>query len=103
MVSQEDARNFAGAEVSVLTIELVETGLIDEGLIEVWNGLVAAGVVTPETRCIPGGYATYLQFGYAEPGSTASRWTPSGTTGATTTTTPAPGSPAGSFRWVIDS
>jgi SAM-dependent methyltransferase len=66
MVSQEDARNFAGAEVSVLTIELVETGLIDEGLIEVWNGLVAAGVVTPRTRCIPDGYATYLQFGYAD-------------------------------------
>ena len=68
MVTQEDARNFAGAEVSVLTIELVETGLIDEGLIEVWNGLVAAGVVTPETRCIPAGYTTYLQFGYADTG-----------------------------------
>jgi hypothetical protein len=34
----------------------------------VWNGLVAAGVVTTDTRCIPGGYATYLQFGYADPG-----------------------------------
>ena len=67
IVSQDDARNFAGAEVSVLTIELVETGLIDEGLVEVWNGLVAAGVVTAETRCIPAGYATYLQFGYADP------------------------------------
>jgi SAM-dependent methyltransferase len=66
IVSQEDAGNFAGAEVSVLTIELVETGLIDEGLIEVWNGLVSAGVVTPETRSIPAGYATYLQFGYAD-------------------------------------
>ena len=68
MVSQGDARNFAGAEVSVLTIELVETGLIEEGLVEVWNGLVAAGVVTAETRCVPAGYATYLQFGYADPG-----------------------------------
>jgi SAM-dependent methyltransferase len=67
MVSQDDARNFAGAEVSVLTIELVETGLIDEGLIEVWNGLVAARVVTSATRCIPAGYVTYLQFGYADP------------------------------------
>jgi hypothetical protein len=68
MVSQGDARSFAGVKVSVLTIELVETGLIDEGLIEVWNGLVAAGVVTSSTRCIPGGYSTYLQFGYADPG-----------------------------------
>jgi SAM-dependent methyltransferase len=67
IVSQDDARNFAGAEVSVLTIELVETGLIDEGLVEVWNGLVAAGVVTEETRCVPAGYVTYLQFGYADP------------------------------------
>jgi SAM-dependent methyltransferase len=67
MVSEDDARNFAGAEVSVLTIELVETGLIDEGLVEVWNGLVAAGVVTADTRCVPAGYATYLQFGYADP------------------------------------
>jgi SAM-dependent methyltransferase len=67
MVSQDDARNFADAEVSVLTIELVETGLIDEGLIEVWNALAAAGVVTAETRCIPAGYVTYLQFGYADP------------------------------------
>ena len=67
MVSEGDAHSFAGVEVSVLTIELVETGLIDEGLIEVWNGLVAAGVVTPETRCIPAGYVTYLEFGYADP------------------------------------
>jgi predicted RNA methylase len=66
-VSEDDARNFAGAEVDVLTIELVETGLIDEGLVEVWNGLVAAGAVTTETRCIPAGYVTYLQFGYADP------------------------------------
>lgn len=67
MVSQDDARNFAGAEVSVLTIELVETGLIDEGLVEVWNALVAARVVSPQTRCIPAGYMTYLQFGYVDP------------------------------------
>jgi hypothetical protein len=67
MVSQDDARNFAGVEVSVLTIEMVETGLIDEGLVEVWNALVAARVVTSKTRCIPAGYATYLQFGYADP------------------------------------
>ena len=53
--------------MSALTIELVETGLIDEGLIEVFNGLVEAGVVTPATRCLPSAYATYLQFGYADP------------------------------------
>ena len=67
LVSQDDARNFTDAPVSVLTIELVETGLIDEGLVEVWNGLVASGVVTADTRCIPAGYATSLQFGYADP------------------------------------
>jgi predicted RNA methylase len=67
MVSQDDACNFAGVEVSVLTIELVETGLIDEGLVEVWNSLVNNGVVTADTRCVPAGYATYLQFGYADP------------------------------------
>ncbi len=66
-VSQDDARNFTGAKVDVLTIELVETGLIDEGLVEVWNGLVASRVVTAKTRCIPAGYVTYLQFGYADP------------------------------------
>ncbi len=67
MVSEDDARNFGGAEVSVLTIEMVETGLIDEGLVEVWNALVEARVVTTETRCVPAGYTTYLQFGYADP------------------------------------
>ena len=52
-VSQQDARDFVDGEVSALTIELVETGLIDESLVEVFNGLVEAGVVTPATRCLP--------------------------------------------------
>jgi SAM-dependent methyltransferase len=67
LVSQQDARDFVDREVTALTIELVETGLIDEMLIEVFNGLVEAGVVTPATRCLPASYATYLQFGYADP------------------------------------
>ena len=67
MVSEADARDFVDDEVAALTIELVETGLIDESLVEVFNGLVEAGVVTPATRCLPSAYATYLQFGYADP------------------------------------
>jgi SAM-dependent methyltransferase len=67
LVSQQDARDFVDQEVSALTIELVETGLIDESLIEVFNALVATGVVTPATRCLPSSYATYLQFGYVDP------------------------------------
>jgi len=67
LVSQQDARDFVDREVTALTIELVETGLIDEMLVEVFNGLVEAGVVTPATRCLPSSYATYLQFGYADP------------------------------------
>ena len=67
VVSEADARDFVEDAVSALTIELVETGLIDESLIEVFNGLVEAGVVTPATRCLPSAYATYLQFGYADP------------------------------------
>jgi SAM-dependent methyltransferase len=66
-VSQQDARDFVDREVTALTIELVETGLIDEMLVEVFNGLVEAGVVTAATRCLPSAYATYLQFGYADP------------------------------------
>ena len=66
-VSEQDARDFIDGEVSMLAIELVETGLIDESLVEVFNGLVEAGVVTPATRCLPSEYATYLQFGYADP------------------------------------
>lgn len=66
-VSEQDARDFVDVEVSALTIELVETGLIDETLVEVFNGLVAAGVVGGGTRCLPGAYSTYLQFGYADP------------------------------------
>lgn len=67
VVSEADARDFVEDEVAALTIELVETGLIDESLVEVFNGLVEAGVVTPATRCLPSAYATYLQFGYADP------------------------------------
>ena len=67
LVSEQDARDFVHDEVSALTIELVETGLIDETLVEVFNGLVEAGVVTPATRCLPAAYATYVQFGYADP------------------------------------
>lgn len=66
-VVEQDARDFVDVEVSALTIELVETGLIDETLVEVFNGLVAAGVVGSGTRCLPGAYTTYLQFGYADP------------------------------------
>jgi SAM-dependent methyltransferase len=66
-VSEQDARDFVHDGVSALTIELVETGLIDETLVEVFNGLVEAGVVTPATRCLPAAYATYVEFGYADP------------------------------------
>lgn len=66
-VSQDDARDFVDTEVAVLTVELVETGLVDEMLVEVFNGLVEAGVVTRATRCLPSAYATYLQLGYADP------------------------------------
>ena len=66
-VLEQDAREFVDVEVSALTIELVETGLIDEMLVEVYNGLVAAGVVGSGTRCLPSAYATFLQFGYADP------------------------------------
>ena len=66
-VLEQDARDVVDVEVSALTIELVETGLIDEMLVEVFNGLVAAGVVGPRTRCLPSAYATFLQFGYADP------------------------------------
>ncbi len=66
-VLEQDARDFVDVEVSALTIELVETGLIDETLVEVFNGLVAAGVVGGGTRCLPGAYTTSLQFGYADP------------------------------------
>src|SRR5215207_6868681 len=52
VVSEADARDFVDDEVAALTIELVETGLIDESLVEVFNGLVEAGVVTPSTRCL---------------------------------------------------
>ena len=45
----------------------METGLIDEAWWRCSTGLVEAGVVTPATRCVPSAYATYLQFGYADP------------------------------------
>ena len=97
-VSQQDARDFVDGEVSALAIELVETGLIDESLVEVFNGLVEAGVVTPATRCLPSEYATYLQFGYADPDLYGFTFDCCGTTGATTTTTRTPGRRAGSRR-----
>jgi hypothetical protein len=33
----------------------------------VWNGLVSTGAVTPATRCIPAGYATYAELGHVDP------------------------------------
>lgn len=66
-VLEQDARDVVDVEVSALTIELVETGLIDEMLVEVFNGLVAAGVVSERTRCLPAAYATFVQLGHADP------------------------------------
>ncbi len=68
-VEQGDVSDFSimtsGGPVNVLLIEMVETALIDEALVAVWNSLVAAGVVTPQTRCLPGGYRSYGQLGSA--------------------------------------
>jgi SAM-dependent methyltransferase len=66
-VQQADAEHFASAEVSVLLMEMVETGLIEESLVSVWNGLVSTGAVTSATRCVPAGYATYAELGKVDP------------------------------------
>jgi SAM-dependent methyltransferase len=66
VVQQADASEFASAEVSVLLIEMVETGLIEESLVSVWNGLVSTGAVTSATRCVPAGYATYAELGHVD-------------------------------------
>ncbi len=60
-VVEDDVRNFA-TPVSVLIIEMVETGLIEESMIEVYNQLISTGAVTPKTRAIPDGYATSVQL-----------------------------------------
>jgi SAM-dependent methyltransferase len=67
VVQQAEAQDFASAEVSVLLIEMVETGLIEESLVSVWNGLVSTGAVTSATRCVPAGYATYAELGTVDP------------------------------------
>jgi hypothetical protein len=67
IVQRADAQGFASAEVSVLLIEMLETGLIEESLVSVWNGLVATGAVTSATRCVPAGYATYAELGSVDP------------------------------------
>lgn len=66
-VIESDAGDVALGAVGVLIIELIETGLIDEPLIEVYNRLVGRRVVTAATRCIPAAYATYAELGAANP------------------------------------
>lgn len=66
-VIEGDAGDVDPGEVAVLIIELIETGLIDEPLVEVYNRLVEAGVVTPMTRCIPAAYTTYAELGHVSP------------------------------------
>jgi SAM-dependent methyltransferase len=49
------------AAVDVALVEMIETGLVDESLVEVYNTLVARGVVGPGTRCLPSAYRTQVQ------------------------------------------
>lgn len=58
-VVEGDVREFS-TPVTVLIIELVETGLIDESMVEVYNQLLASGVVILDTRTIPESYTTFV-------------------------------------------
>lgn len=59
-VVQSDVREF-DQPVDVALIELVETGLIDESLVETWNALLERGVIRPETKTFPCAYTTFVE------------------------------------------
>lgn len=64
-VIEGDVRNIS-VPVTVLIIEMVETGLIEEAMVEVYNDLLAAGVVNSQTRTIPESYTTYVAPSHTE-------------------------------------
>lgn len=60
-VVEADAHAFAVPAVDVAVMELVETALVDEALVSVYNALLALGTVDASTRCLPAGYTTAAQ------------------------------------------
>ncbi|WP_375425635.1 50S ribosomal protein L11 methyltransferase [uncultured Friedmanniella sp.] len=60
-VVEGDARLVALPTVDVALVEMVETGLVEEHLVEVYNALVDRAVVDPRTRCLPAAYRTFVQ------------------------------------------
>lgn len=55
-----DVREF-DQPVDVAVIELIETALIDESVVEVNNALLSRGVLTDATRVFPSTYTTYAE------------------------------------------
>ncbi|MFC7625545.1 50S ribosomal protein L11 methyltransferase [Microlunatus sp. GCM10028923] len=53
-----DVRTF-DRPVDVALIELIETALLDESVVEVYNELLRRGVLGPQTRIFPAAYTTY--------------------------------------------
>lgn len=60
-VVEDDVHTFTAPTVDVAVMELVETGLVDEALVPVYNALLGLGTVGPATRCLPAGYTTFAQ------------------------------------------
>lgn len=61
MVLEGDVRTAPLPAVDVALVEMIETGLVDESLVEVYNALVSRGVIGPRTRCLPAAYRTLVQ------------------------------------------
>jgi predicted RNA methylase len=60
-VIEADVHTFAVPTVDVALMELVETALVDEALVSVYNQLLGLGTVGAATRCLPAGYTTSVQ------------------------------------------
>lgn len=61
MVVEADVRTASLPAVDVALVEMIETGLVDESLVEAYNALVARGVIGSRTRCLPSAYRTLVQ------------------------------------------
>ncbi len=60
-VVEADVHTFAAPAVDVAVMELIETALVDEALVPVYNALLALGTLDAGTRCLPAGYTTTAQ------------------------------------------
>ncbi len=61
MVLEGDVRTAPLPPVDVALMEMIETGLVEESLVEIYNGLVARAVIGARTRCLPSAYRTLVQ------------------------------------------